>query len=150
MKKSIIFIIIILLIIASSVYFLQFNKQENCILELDTDICPEGCEEGCDDIIYSEYFNSRITGESEEKFDAIKLKSVFPRLDDIDFRDVKALGGTYVYGDRLYFNEEGAFNPDAQKISKEGYKTLLQNLAQRFNVVLGTKDAIDSIIILIG
>jgi|TARA_B100001964_G_C14261508_1_gene615778 hypothetical protein len=150
MKKPIIFIIIILLVAASSVYFLQFNKQNKCILELDTDICPKSCKERCDDIIYSGYFKNTITKQSEEKFDAIILKNKYPELKDADFREVKAIGGIYVFTDRLYFYEEGNFSHDAQKIVKEGYKRLLQNLAQRFNVTLGTKEAIDSIILLIG
>ncbi|MAH03775.1 hypothetical protein CMI39_03250 [Candidatus Pacearchaeota archaeon] len=147
MKKSIIFVVIFLLI---ALFFIQFNKKDNCILELDIDICPEGCNEGCDNVIYSGYFKSRITEQSEEKFDAIKLRSIFPGLEDVDFRNVEAIGGTYVLGDRLYFHEEGNFNPDAQKISDKGYKTLLQNLAQRFNITLGTKESVDSIIMLIG
>tara|TARA_Y100000034_G_scaffold87295_1_gene104695 strand:+ start:8311 stop:8757 length:447 start_codon:yes stop_codon:yes gene_type:complete len=146
MKKSIVFIIIFLFII---VFFIQFNKKVKCIPEYDLEICPESCKEGCDDTIYSGYFKSRITGESEEKFDAIKLKNIFPGLKDVDFRNVEAVAGTYVFGDRLYFHEEGNFSPDAQKIVKEGYKRLLQNLAQRFNVTLGTKEAIDSVVLLI-
>lgn len=146
MKKLITFIIVILLI---TIFSFQFNNQDKCILESDLEVCPESCGGECDDIIYSGYFINKTTGQSEEKYDAIKLKNIFLGLKDEDFGNVEAIGGTYVFGDRLYFNEEGSFNSDAQKISDKGYKTLLQNLAQRFNITLETREAVDSIVLLI-
>ena len=107
-----------------------------------------------------EYFATKMRelgaadiGQPIEGFDNNLLIKAFPGLIPADFDGVETLEGVYsvVGGSMDFLRKEGSSITSAERtISEEGFRTLLTNLAKRFNMTVDSNDNVDVIINLIN
>jgi len=146
MKKKI-FIILILAIVASS--YLFFHKWT--MNEIVTSGNPE----------LALYFQERLDtlgvnpdiGRPIEGLDADLLISAFPGLKPEDFENVETFEGHYELNNGSIDYSRDSTGPvsSAEKtVSKDGYKTLLNNVSNRVNIDMKTRTDIDRLIDIIN
>ena len=142
MKKSIAFgIITILLLAGSTIAGIIISNKTNNFQSSKSDLVNYFGE------TVSDKFAQGI-GQPREGISPPMLLDLFPNLKKQDLDNVQTALGYYKYEDaQLVYKPVGPqTHSAAQTITEEGFETLLDNLAQRFNIELKNKQLIDRII----
>ena len=103
-----------------------------------------------------DYFSNKIMskaiqsigGQPREGFQPSIFLQAFPKIKEQDFNNVEAAQGFYKYeNNQLIYKPIGPqTHSAAYAITEDGYETLLDNLATRFNTELKNKNSVDRII----
>ena len=142
MRKIVVSILFIALLSGLVVFFINFenNPEEN----IDTD--PEIASHFQDQIIN---LGVADIGQPIEGFDPNLLIMAFPGIEASDFQGVEAFEGYYEFMDgEIIFNrnQTNLVTSAEGTVEKEGYQTLLENIAERLELKVETEEQVDVLI----
>jgi len=139
-KTAIFGIIAALLIIGSTMAGIIISNQEN-----NNSLPKEELVSYFAETASTKFINS--IGQPIEGISPPMFLDLFPNLREQDLDGVQTALGFYKYeNNQLVYKESGPqIHSAAYAITEEGFETLLDNLAKRFNITLKSKNSVDTI-----